>query len=353
MIVLAGGGFITLEAGIALCFGANVGTCVTALLAALGRPRGAMRLATVHVLFNLLGVLVWLPLIGHLAEVVRAISPATEGLAESARLAAETPRQVANAHTLFNVANTLLFVGFAPLFARLAERMVPDRQADKDARVEAKYLDRSLLDTPALALDRARMELLHLGNRARDMYAEIPDVVLRGKLDQLEELGRRDEAIDALHAQVVTYLGDVSMESLEPEQTEELMRLVEAANAIENIGDVIETNLCALGRSRLEAGLVISPGTTAMLEELHAVVGHALDAGTVAVIQRNASQADYVLGLKKEVKSLFAEASTHGVERLVAEEPNRITAYRIEMDLVGDLQRIYFFCRRMARVAKA
>ena len=73
VIVLAGGGFISLEAGIALCFGANVGTCVTALLAAVGRPRVAMRLAAVHVLFNLLGVLLWLPLIAWLADAVRLV----------------------------------------------------------------------------------------------------------------------------------------------------------------------------------------------------------------------------------------------------------------------------------------
>ena len=236
--------------------------------------------------------------------------------------------------------------------ARLAERLVPDRPNGKDTRVEAKYLDRSLLDTPSLALDRARLELLHLANRVRDMYTPIPKVVLQGNLDELEALERKDDAIDALHAQVVTYLGEVSQEALEPAQTEELLRLMEATNAIENIGDVIETGLVALGRARLEAGLVISPATRTMLGELHATIGRALDAGTVAVIQRNTAQAELVLKMKKEIKGLSEEANVHGAARLVAEEPNRVSAYRIEMDLVADLLRIYYFCRRMARAAK-
>ena len=352
VIVLASGGFINLEAGIGLCLGANVGTCVTALLAAVGRPRVAMRLAVVHVLFNVLGVLVWLPLVPWLAELARLVSPSHEELELFARLARETPRQVANAHTLFNVANTLLFVGAAPLFAKAAERLVPDRGAETEGRVEAKYLDRGLLDTPALALDRVRLELLHLANRARDMYVAIPEVVLAGDLDQLEELERKDEAIDALHAQVVTYLGDLSQGALEEPQTRELLRLMEASNAIENIGDVIETNLVGLGRARLEAGLVISPATREMLAELHATVGRALDAGTVAVIQRNEGEAAEVLGMKKGIKALSEEATSHGAARLVVEAPNRVSAYRIEMDVVADLLRIYYFCRRMARAAK-
>lgn len=352
VIVLAGGGFITLEAGIALSFGANLGTCVTAVLAALGRPRAAMRVAVVHVLFNLIGVLAWLPFLGYLAEAVRSFSPVAEGLSAAEALARETPRQVANAHTLFNVANTVVLIWFAPLFAKLAERFVPDRPAEIDAQVRAKYLDRSLLDTPALALDRARMELLHLGNRARDMFEIVLDIVLRGDLDDLEALAERDEAIDALHGMIVTYLGDVSQEELEPEQTAELMRLMEAANAIENIGDVIETNLVGLGHARLEAGLVVSPATASMLTEVHRVIGRAFDAAIVAVIQRNAGQAELVLKMKKEVKALSEEATTHGAVRLIAEAPNRISAYRIEMDMVADLLRIYYFCRRMARAAK-
>ena len=76
VIVMATQGFISLEAGIALAFGANIGTCVTAMLAAIGKPREAVRAAAVHVLFNVFGVLLWVGLIPHLAEVVTWLSPA-------------------------------------------------------------------------------------------------------------------------------------------------------------------------------------------------------------------------------------------------------------------------------------
>ncbi|MBA1444494.1 MAG: Na/Pi cotransporter family protein [Chromatiales bacterium] len=106
VIVMASQGFITLPAGIALAFGANIGTCITAMLASIGKPREAVRAAVVHVLFNIAGVLIWVLFIDHLANWVTALSPVHPELSGVDRLGAETPRQIANAHTIFNIANT-------------------------------------------------------------------------------------------------------------------------------------------------------------------------------------------------------------------------------------------------------
>ncbi len=155
VIVLASQGFISLSAGIALALGANIGTCVTAMLAALGKPREAQRAAAVHVLFNLGGALLWLGLLDLLVTIATWLSPVHANLQGAARLAAETPRQIANANTAFNLINTLLFLPFCGLFARLVRRCLPDRAPAADGPT-ARYLDAALLDTPALALCSAR-----------------------------------------------------------------------------------------------------------------------------------------------------------------------------------------------------
>ncbi len=103
VITMAGQGLISLEAGILLAFGANIGTCITAQLAALGKPREALRAAVVHLVFNVGGVLIWLPFVSMLASWVVGVSPVHPELEGTARLAAEVPRQIANAHTLFNL----------------------------------------------------------------------------------------------------------------------------------------------------------------------------------------------------------------------------------------------------------
>ena len=119
---------MSLPAGIALAFGANIGTCVTALLASIGKPREAVRAALVHVMFNVLGVVIWFLFIPQLADLVTSISPTHPELTGIDKLGAETPRQIANAHTIFNIANTLIFIGFTTQFARIVERLIPDRR---------------------------------------------------------------------------------------------------------------------------------------------------------------------------------------------------------------------------------
>ncbi len=204
VIVMATQGFISLPAGIALSFGANIGTCVTALLATIGKPRESLRAAVVHVLFNVGGVVVWLAFTDELAAVVTAMSPTSAGLTDTAKMAAETPRQIANAHTIFNVANTVFFLPFATQFARFVQWLVPDRPLEEEEEVLARYLDLDLLGTPSLALDRARLEIQRLGEQAVDMLSAIRPAMIAGTRESLQGVARMDVTVDALHGHIVT-----------------------------------------------------------------------------------------------------------------------------------------------------
>ncbi len=350
VIVLASQGFLALAAGIAIVFGANVGTCVTAMLASIGKPREAVRAAVVHVLFNLAGVLIWIPFIDQLAWLVESISPSAQGLAGSAKMAAETPRQIANAHTIFNVANTMVFLPFAGQFARVAERLVPDRPLEEDRLVRAKYLDRELLNTPSLALDRARLEILHLGDRVMEMLRAVLPAVLNGSRETLDEVESMDDAVDALHGYIVTYLGEISQKVLTKDQTQDFLKLMEATNDLENIGDIIETNLVTLGRDRIQEEVTISQQTQGVITDFHAVVTKAVSAAMQAVTQNSETAAGLVIDMKREINRLSGLAAIHQAERLVAKEPNRLPAYTIEMDILENLKRIFYFAKRMARV---
>jgi len=349
VIVMASQGFISLEAGIALIFGANIGTCVTALLASIGRPREAVRAAVVHIIFKIVGVMLWFFFIDQLAWMVTSVSPVAEGLTGVEKMAAETPRQIANAHTIFNVLNCLIFLPFTTQFAMLVERLVPDRPMDEEELVRAKYLDEELLVTPSLALDRCRLEILHMGDQARVMMREVLPAMLSGSAEELQRVEDMDDRVDALYGQIVQYLGQVSGTRLTSEQSEEMVRLMAAANGLETIGDTIETNLVGRGRARLAAGITISPATRKVLEEFHGAVARALDLALLAITQRNADAARRVVRMKGEINDLADSAAMHEAKRLVAEEPNRIEAYSIEVDILENLKRIYYFSKRMAR----
>lgn len=350
VIVMASQGFITLPAGIALAFGANIGTCVTAVLASIGKPREAVRAAAVHVLFNVAGVIIWFFFIPQLAELVTLVSPAHPELTGVDRLGAETPRQIANAHTLFNVANTILFIGFTTQLARIVERLIPDRALEDEVMgVSAKYLDAELLSTPSLAIDRVRLEVLHMGEKVQEMLKEIMPAILSGNRETLTAIRDKDDQVDLLYAQIIDYMGQISKRKLTEQQTNEFMGLMEAVTALENIGDTIETNLVVLGNERIEAGVSISKPTRKVLSDFHVVIERALASAIQAVSQSNQDVAKLVIGMKDEISNLADSAATHQAARLVAEEPNRIPAYTIEIDIIEKQKRIYYFAKRMAK----
>ena len=349
VIVMASQGFITLQAGIALAFGANIGTCVTALLAAIGKPREAIRAAVVHVLFNVFGVLLWFGLIAQLAEFVTWLSPSHPGLSGMEQLAADTPRQIANAHTVFNLANTIIFLGFTSQFARLVEWLVPDKPLEEMLIAKPKYLDDALLDTPSLALERVRLETGHMGDRVKEMLRQIMPAILAGDRTQLRAVAKIDDEVDVLHRHIIAYLANISRKTLTEEQTSEFINLMAAVNDLENIGDIIETDLVHLGYQRIDEGVAVSKSTREVLTQLHGVVSETAERATHAVTERDEHAAQDVIALKADINHLTDSAAMHESQRLVAEEPNRIASYTVEMDIIEKLKRIYYFSKRMAK----
>ena len=351
VIAMALQGLISLEAGIALALGANIGTCATAGLAAIGKPREAVRVAVAHVTFKIVGVILIFPFIPYLAELVREISPVADaGVVGMEKLAVETPRQIANAHTIFNVGIAFTFLPLAGLFARLCEWIIPDRpiEAEKLA-ISAKFLDRELLTTPVLALDRVRMEIQHMGELVKSMTHQIMPAIISGNRERLAEIRDMDDEVDILYEQTLEYLGNISKNSLSEAQTQEHLNLMAALGELENIGDTVETNLVELGYSRIEAGFKISDATAKVLSDFQDVVNRALSGAVMAVANNDRVAADAVISMKEEITRISDSAAVHQAERLVAEEPNRIAAYTIEVDIIEKQKRIYYFAKRMAK----
>ena len=349
VIVMATQVFITLQAGIALAFGANVGTCVTAMLAAIGKPREAVRAAIVHVMFNIFGVLLWVGFIPYLAQFVTWLSPIHPELTGVDRLGAEAPRQIANAHTVFNVANTFIFIGLAGQFARLVEWMVPDRPMAEVMIARPRYLDEELLETPSLALDRVRLETGHMGERVNEMLAKIMPAIVSGNRGTLKEITKIDDEVDMLYKHIIDYLGQISRKQLSEQQTHELVDLMEAVNDLENIGDVIEKEMVYLGNQSIDKNISISDMTQDVLNKLHAIVSITAELGMEAVMNDDQRAAQEVISMKDDIARLIDSATMHQSRRLVADEPNRLEAYTIEMDLIEKLKRIYYFSKRMAK----
>jgi phosphate:Na+ symporter len=349
LIVLASQGLIGLEPAIAIALGANIGTCVTAGLAAIGKPREAVRAAVVHTVFNVLGVLIWISFVPQLAQLAEWISPTAEGLSGMDHLAAETPRQIANVHTFFNIANTLLLVGFTTQLARFVEWLIPDKPIQPDKAMQPKYLDTSLLPTPSIALEAGRQEIGRLGKRVSQMVNTIMPAAISGSRAQLQAVAAGDRTVDALHMAIIEFLGKVSIANLTSRQSNELIQLVEIANDLEQIGDRIATSMVTSAQKRTEEDVSVSPQTAEILTEYHAFVVSALRDALQAVTKQDAELAREVSQRKKTFSELSRRFIEHGLDRLTADEPNRLKTYAREVEVVEILDGVFTITRRIAR----
>ena len=349
VIVLASQGLMSLEAGIGMIFGANIGTCVTAFASAFGRPREALQAAWAHLVFNVGGVLLWAFFIGPFADLVRILSPASVGLTGLAQAAADTPRQIANAHTLFNVVNLFIFIWLTGPLARLIQWIVPIAPAP--AGVRPRYLDDYYLAQPSLALDLVRRELTYLGELAQSMIARSLEVTLHGSERDATELSKLDDDIDAVYGDIIRYLGRLSQRDLVTPQPKQLHDYIGIANYLENVGDAIDKDLLVVAAKRRRKLLAISPQTQEKLRALEQEVRRLFGLALAAIETGDHDMAMEVLEGKSAVVALAEDASSYIAERLVAEEPHRLETYHVETDIVEIYLRLNTLTRRIARLS--
>ena len=349
-IAMASEGLLALPAGIALALGANIGTCVTALLAALGKPVEAVRASVVHISFNIAGVLIWLPLLSILAEIAVDISPVASGLEGREKLAAEVPRQIANANTMFNVINTLLFIGFTSWFAKFAEKLIPDRAPEEGVIIEPEFLDEAALEAPAIALDNARREIERAGNIVLDMMDITQGAIEKKDKQLLDDVARRDDQVDILESKIMAYLGLIRQQMLTEEEGAEHQALVGAMLDISNTSDVIESDMAPVVRTYLEGEFeATSKESKEMVEGLFGAVRNSVEQVTKAVGQRDQQAAQEVLLLKGDVKTFAEGLFTRHANRLHVDDPKYLQRVRLMMTYIEQLRHVYTLTKRTAK----
>ncbi|MBC8366062.1 Na/Pi cotransporter family protein [bacterium] len=258
IIVMAQQGFLGLEAGIPLLFGANIGTCVTAALASLNAGREAKRVALAHTLFKVLGVLIMVAWIPQFTALVRHISGS-----------ADLARQVANAHTIFNVGIALLFLPFTPLFAKLIVRMLPDRVEPVLQTNRARHLDATILNAPVLALNLAKVEILRMGEKVKEMAEQIIPAFFDRNLEILDTIHGGEDMVDDLQTEISAYLLDIGKQRITKEQTEEVYLMMHVTKQYEHVADIIDKELRPLARKMAAESVAFSESGETEVRAFH------------------------------------------------------------------------------------
>jgi phosphate:Na+ symporter len=158
-----------------------------------------------------------------------------------------------------------------------------------------------------------------------------------------------DKAVDALHMAIIEFLGRLNRAHLTARQSGELMQLVEVTNNLEHIGDMVATSMVASARKRIDEDVSVSEQTARILTEYHAFVLAALNDALRAVTQEDAELARVVSRRKKGLSELSHRLAQHGLDRLAAQEPNRLKTYAREMEAMEILGIVFTVARRIAR----
>ena len=344
-VVMATQGLLSLPAGIAILFGAKVGTGITAILAGIGKPPDAKRAAVVHVLFNVMGAAIWLPFIPQLAMIAQAVSPVAAHLQGIERLAEEVPRQIANAATIWATANTAIFLPFAALFATLASKIIPDRAVVQKEIIRPKYLDEELMQVPSMALERARMELAHMSELTNGMLAKVKSAF---QARDLSELTQQFDQIVVLRDAVLTYLQHIGRRELSDSEAEEHARLVVATGEIESMSAAISRELAPLTQALIAAQIAPSKETTELLDRLLQTVLETAQSALRALVTRDEPAAQTVVAKRMAILELSADLQRQQVAGLAQDDPNRLTKHRVQLQIVDKLRRIYSVSEHMA-----
>ncbi len=261
-------GLITMPVAIALVLGQNIGTTITANLAAMVTNAAGKKAARAHLVFNVVGVLITLTVLNPFTALVNNIFPN------------DLPMAITLFHTLFNVGNTLILVWFIPQIEKLVNWMVPEKREDGEEVFRLTYIEPTLLSTAELNLQNAKKEIEVFSRRVLKMYTFLPG--LRTAKDDkefdatMQRIAKYEGITDNMEMEISKFLTLVGSGDLSKHGSERISTMLRIIDNLESIGDTIY-QIAMTRRNKREDALHFDNQMNANLEKMTALVQEALD----------------------------------------------------------------------------
>ena len=335
-IVMASQGLLTIDSAIPILFGDNIGTTITAVSASVGLNRSARQSALAHVLFKVIGVLLFLAFLGPFRQLVLLTST-------------DIARQLANAHTIFNVLNTLLFLPFVEPFVRLVRAIIPD--VGGAILMGPRFLDRNLISaSPIAAVEAVRKELVRMGLLALDMIRDVRTAFLENDRRMIEQVLQTERVVNELTREITAFSTDLMQVSLPPVLSSSLSFYVNGVGDIERIGDHAE-NLIELYEYKIEHNL---PFSDLAMEEFEIMIGlseKAVRLSVEALDTAEDSKVQQVLKLEDEIDAMERDLRKRHIDRLNQGVCNPGSGV-IFIDILSNLERVGDHANNIALIVK-
>lgn len=329
---LATTGQITYEMAIPLVLGANIGTCMTAILSSFGVTKEAKKVAVVHTTIKIIGTVVCLSLF-YGAAAIFDFSFLTDPIGLPG---------VALVHTIFNLVNTLILAPFHKQLIAVANFLV--RPVKKEQ--EFAFLDERLINTPSIAVNEAGSMTDKMAVTAHNTIAESLDLVLNYSEKAAQQVLAYEDELDMYEDKLGTFLVKLSSHSMSDNDSRQVAKLLHTIGDFERLGDHA-VNLLRSGQEIAEKKIVFSDSAMDDLNTLNRAVNEIMDLTIGAFTANDLSLAQRVEPLEQVIDALIAVAKNAHIERLKAGLCTIQTGF-VWSDLLTNYERISDHCSNIA-----
>ena len=302
LMVMSSQGLLPLEGAIPVLLGDNIGTCLTAIMAASRSNTSAKQVALSHVLFNTFGCVIFIVFMPLFIKIVLAISPA-----------GDIARQIANSHSAFNVLNTMIFLPLITPFTHLIEKLMPDK--GEKISFKPQYLNDAMLETPSIAIVLAEKEALRMGELARKNMHVAVESLMAYDPAKVQYVLEHEPVVDKLNEEITRYLTRLSEKAIGGTLAAKHMALMHACIDIERIGDHAQT-LVKRSRKIFEEDIVLSPEARQEIAQLGQLTEKALDISLQSFADNDMKMAEQAWSVCRQVKAAQKEMRKNHIRRL-------------------------------------
>ena len=328
LIALASQGLIPITAALPILYGENIGTCVTSLISSIGASRNARRAAIMHLIFNVLGSMIFMFILSKpIVAIVTAIDPT------------DAARQIANAHTLFNILNVIVLLPFNKLIVKLALKLVPETKSEQDDDDKVvKYIDDRMIETPSIALANIVKETLRMGEKSKESLNAAMDGIVDKSKEKIELSFKREKLINELQKSILNYLLKLSKASLNEDSRETVDALFNTVNDIERIGDHAE-NIAELAKDIVDLEISFSDVGIGELKDMYNKVVSTYTYALEAMRTSNVELACKVIKMEEQVDMMEKSCRANHMNRLNSSSCS-IESGVIYLDIISNLERV-------------
>ena len=337
---LAMGGLIGLDSSVYVLFGQNIGTCITAVLAAVGTNRNAKRTTIIHLMFNIIGTIVF--------TIICQLTPFTDWIAG---FTPDKPAaQIANVHTIFNVTTTLLLLPFANGLAYLATRILPDLpQETPDSDVDRwfdSFFKGNKLGSSAMAIESLSRDVQSMLRLASKNVSAAFAAVQNGCKDGIEDIEQAEEEIDLYNSHISQKASRILALELGAEDVNSVQQIYRITGNVERIGDHA-MNIAECAKEIEEKGIVFSHEADRELSTLFSAVQEITHDAITAFTTGDLALAYRVEPLEEVIDALCDEMKLHHVDRL---QQGICTLHQgfVFNDLLTNFERVSDHCSNLA-----